>query len=86
MYQSNISINVDVINKDLKGLLDDKSGIILLRSNTPLPVMFLTKSQKRNTKEKACKEKKKLQLQTPSGLNEYIVLTFSKKSPEYTPS
>ncbi|GES90443.1 hypothetical protein RCL_jg13538.t1 [Rhizophagus clarus] len=44
MYQSDMSINVDMIDEDLKGLLDDKSGITLSRNNTPLPVIPLTKS------------------------------------------
>ncbi|GBB87575.1 hypothetical protein RclHR1_14020004 [Rhizophagus clarus] len=41
---------------------------------------------KRNAKKKAHKEKQKLQLQTPSGLDEHVVPTFNKESPEYTPS
>ncbi|GBC01098.1 hypothetical protein RclHR1_40690001, partial [Rhizophagus clarus] len=41
---------------------------------------------KRSAKKKACKEKQKLQLQTPSRLDEHVEPTFSTKSPEYTPS
>ncbi|GBC08174.1 hypothetical protein RclHR1_07950001 [Rhizophagus clarus] len=39
-----------------------------------------------HAKKKARKEKQKLQLQSPSGLDEYVVPTFSKESSEYTPS
>ncbi|GBB86939.1 hypothetical protein RclHR1_01340006 [Rhizophagus clarus] len=53
---------------------------------TPIPVTPLTKFQKQSAKKKACKEKQKLQLQTPSGLDEHVVSTFSKEFPEYTPS
>ncbi|GBB84012.1 hypothetical protein RclHR1_10650012 [Rhizophagus clarus] len=70
--------------------LDDVDDELLAtppRNITPIPVTPLTKSQKRSAKKKARKEKKKgLQLQTPSGLDEQIVPTFSAESPEYTPS
>ncbi|GBC02134.1 hypothetical protein RclHR1_04470013 [Rhizophagus clarus] len=41
---------------------------------------------KRSAKKKARKEKQKLQLQSPSGLDEQVVFTFSMESLEYTPS
>ncbi|GBC03522.1 hypothetical protein RclHR1_05170012 [Rhizophagus clarus] len=76
-----MSINVDEIDEDLKGLLDDESSATSPRNNTPLPI-----TQKMNAKKKAYKEKKKiLQLQTPSELDEQVVPTFSAKSPEYIP-
>ncbi|GBB96594.1 hypothetical protein RclHR1_27910001 [Rhizophagus clarus] len=85
MHQSDMSINIDVINEDLKGLLDDESDTTSLCNNTPLLIILLIKSQKRNAKKKVCKEKKKtLQLQTSSGLDEKVVPTFSAESPEYT--
>ncbi|GBC03399.1 hypothetical protein RclHR1_00510030 [Rhizophagus clarus] len=89
IHQSDMSINIDKIDKDLKELLDDnnESNATPLYNNTPLPVMLLIKFQKRNAKKKACKEKKKmLQLQTPFGLNEQIVFTFNAESFEYTSS
>ncbi|GBC06140.1 hypothetical protein RclHR1_06640018 [Rhizophagus clarus] len=87
IYQSDISINVNEIDEDLKGLLDDESDIIPSCNNTPLYITLLTKFQKRSAKKKTCKKKKKtLQLQTPSGLNKQVVSTFSAKSLEYTPS
>ncbi|GBB97805.1 hypothetical protein RclHR1_30720001 [Rhizophagus clarus] len=87
IHQSDMSINVDEIDEDLKELLDDESDVTPSRNNTPLSVTSLTKSQQRNAKKKVCKEKKKmLQLQTPSGLDEKIVPTFSTESPEYTSS
>ncbi|GBB98228.1 hypothetical protein RclHR1_31760001 [Rhizophagus clarus] len=69
--------------------LDDADDILVStppRNVTPIPVMPLTKSQKRSAKKKARKEKQKLQLKTPSGLDEQVVPTFSTESPEYTPS
>ncbi|GBC06411.1 hypothetical protein RclHR1_06800015 [Rhizophagus clarus] len=86
MHQSDMSINVNMIDEDLKSLLDDESGAIPSRNNTPLPVTFLTKSQKNSAKKKACKERQKLQLQTPSGLDEQVASTFNTESPKYTPS
>ncbi|GBC06184.1 hypothetical protein RclHR1_06670024 [Rhizophagus clarus] len=87
MHQSDMSINVNEIDENLKGLLDDESGTIPLYNNTPLPVTLLTKSQKRSAKKKACKKKKKvLQLQIPSGLDEKVVFIFNAESSEYTPS
>ncbi|GBC08617.1 hypothetical protein RclHR1_08260004 [Rhizophagus clarus] len=71
-----------MIDEDLK----DESDAIPPRNNTPLPVTPLTKSQKRSAKKKTCKERQKLQLQTPSRLDKHVVLTFSTESPEYTPS
>ncbi|GBB92755.1 hypothetical protein RclHR1_02050028 [Rhizophagus clarus] len=54
MHQSDMLINVDMIDGDLKGLLDDESlSATFPRNNTPLPVTSLTKSQKRNAKKKA---------------------------------
>ncbi|GBB99825.1 hypothetical protein RclHR1_03650001 [Rhizophagus clarus] len=41
---------------------------------------------KRSAKKKTCKERQKLQLQTPSGLDEQVVPTFSTESPKYTSS
>ncbi|GBB95564.1 hypothetical protein RclHR1_25650003 [Rhizophagus clarus] len=81
-----MSINIDMIDEDLKGLLDDKLSATLLRNNTSLSVILLTKSQKRSAKKKVCKERQKLHLQTPSRLDEQVVPTFSAESPEYTPS
>ncbi|GBB88112.1 hypothetical protein RclHR1_14620012 [Rhizophagus clarus] len=82
-----MSINIDKIDEDLKGLLDDELSTISLHNNTPLPVTLLSKSQKKNAKKKVCKEKKKtLQLQTPFRLDEKVVFTFSAESSEYIPS
>ncbi|GBB89481.1 hypothetical protein RclHR1_16180007 [Rhizophagus clarus] len=86
MHQSDASINVEVLNTNSIGSLDDEILATPPRNITPIPVTPLTKSQKRSAKKKACKERQKLQLQTPSGLDEHVVPTFSKESPEYTPS
>ncbi|GBB87909.1 hypothetical protein RclHR1_01440024 [Rhizophagus clarus] len=89
MHQSDTSMNFDVFNTNSIGSLDDVDDELLTtppRKITPIPVTPLTKSQKQSAKKKACKEKQKLQLQTPSGLDEYVVPTFSTESPEYTPS
>ncbi|GBC08184.1 hypothetical protein RclHR1_07950011 [Rhizophagus clarus] len=64
--------------------VDDELLATLPCNITPIPVTPLTKSQKRSAKKKAHKEKQKLQLLTPSGLDEHKVPTFSKESPEYT--
>ncbi|GBB90543.1 hypothetical protein RclHR1_17530001 [Rhizophagus clarus] len=80
-----MSINVNIIDEDLKGLLDDESDITPPHNNTPLSIMFLIKFQTRNTKKKARKEKKKmLQLQFPFGLDKQVVPIFSTESSEYT--
>ncbi|GBB88889.1 hypothetical protein RclHR1_01550023 [Rhizophagus clarus] len=60
IYQSDMSINVDEIDENLKGLLDNELNVTFSRNNTLLPVMFLTKFQKKSAKKKACKEKKKV--------------------------
>ncbi|GBB86358.1 hypothetical protein RclHR1_12790003 [Rhizophagus clarus] len=90
MHQSDTSMNFDVSDTNSVGSLDDVDDELLAtppRNITPIPVTPLTKSQKRSAKKKARKEKKKaLQLQSPSGLDEQIVPTFSAESPEYTPS
>ncbi|GBC05633.1 hypothetical protein RclHR1_06330003 [Rhizophagus clarus] len=86
MHQSDASMNFDVLDTKLIGSLDDKLLATPPHNITPIPVMPLTKSQKRSAKKKARKEEQKLQLQTPSGLDEHIVPTFSTGSPEYTPS
>ncbi|GBC05038.1 hypothetical protein RclHR1_00600001 [Rhizophagus clarus] len=90
MHQSDTSMNFDAPDTNSVGSLDDVDDELLatpLRNITPNPVTPLTKSQKRSAKKKARKEKKKvLQLQTPSGLDEKVVPTFSAKSPEFTPS
>ncbi|GBB88562.1 hypothetical protein RclHR1_01510013 [Rhizophagus clarus] len=86
MYQSDASMNFDMLDADYIRSLDDSSGTILLRNVTPIFVTHLTKSQKRSAKKRTRKEKQKLQLQTPSGLDEQVVPTFSIESPEYTPS
>ncbi|GBC07705.1 hypothetical protein RclHR1_07640003 [Rhizophagus clarus] len=90
MHQSDTSMNFDVFDTKSIGSLDDVNDELLAtppRNVTPIPVTLLTKSQKRSAKKKARKEKKKaLQLQTPSGLDERVVPTFSTESPEYTPS
>ncbi|GBB89467.1 hypothetical protein RclHR1_16160003 [Rhizophagus clarus] len=87
MHQSDMSINVDVLDTNSIGSFDDEILATPPRNTTPIPVTPLTKSQKRSAKKKARKEKKKaLQLQTPSGLNEKVVPTFSAESPEYTSS
>ncbi|GBB91508.1 hypothetical protein RclHR1_18830008 [Rhizophagus clarus] len=86
MYQSDVSMNFDVLDTNSIGSLDDELLATPPRNVTPIPVTSLTKSQKRSTKKKARKEKQKLQLQTPSGLDEQVVPTFSKESPEYIPS
>ncbi|GES92775.1 hypothetical protein RCL_jg22050.t1 [Rhizophagus clarus] len=52
MYQSDMLININEIDKDLKGLLDNKLGTTPLRNNTPLPITFLTKFQKGMLKKK----------------------------------
>ncbi|GBB84259.1 hypothetical protein RclHR1_10890006 [Rhizophagus clarus] len=90
MHQSDTSMNFDVPDTNSVGSLDDVDDELLAtppRNITPIPVTPLTKSQKRSAKKKARKEKKKaLQLQSPSGLDEQLVPTFSAESPEYTPS
>ncbi|GBB92976.1 hypothetical protein RclHR1_20940002 [Rhizophagus clarus] len=86
MHQSDMSINIDMIDEDLKGLLDDESDTTPPYNVTPIPVTLLTKSQKKSAKKKVRKEKQKLQLQTFSGLDKHIVFTFSIESSEYTPS
>ncbi|GBB95152.1 hypothetical protein RclHR1_02490007 [Rhizophagus clarus] len=89
MYQSDTSMNFDVFDANSIGSLDDVVDESLAtppRNIIPIPVTLLTKSQKQSAKKKTCKEKQKLQLQTPSGLDEHVVPTFSKESPEYTPS
>ncbi|GBC06316.1 hypothetical protein RclHR1_06760011 [Rhizophagus clarus] len=86
MHQSDASMNFDVFNINSIGSLDDVDELLATppRNITPIPVTPLTKSQKRSAKNKAYKEKQKLQLQSPSGPDEQIVLTFSTESPEYT--
>ncbi|GBC07632.1 hypothetical protein RclHR1_00760002 [Rhizophagus clarus] len=87
MHQSDTSMNFDGSDTNSVELFDDEILATPPRNVTPIPVTPLTKSQKRSAKKKARKEKKKgLQLQTPSGLNEQTVPTFSAESPEYTPS
>ncbi|GBB89356.1 hypothetical protein RclHR1_01600028 [Rhizophagus clarus] len=86
MHQSDASMNFDIFDANSIGSLDDELLAILSYITTPIPVMPLTKSQKRSAKKKACKEKQKLQLQSPSGLDEQVVPTFSTESPEYIPS
>ncbi|GBB87597.1 hypothetical protein RclHR1_14070004 [Rhizophagus clarus] len=90
MHQSDTLMNFDVPDTNSVGSLDDVDDELLAtppRNITPIPVTPLTKSQKQNAKKKAHKEKKKaLQLQSPSGLDEQTVPTFSAESPEYTPS
>ncbi|GBB88309.1 hypothetical protein RclHR1_14880003 [Rhizophagus clarus] len=84
MHQSDTSINFDVLDTNSIGSLEDDILITLPHNITPVPVMLLTKSQKQSAKKMARKEKQKLQLQTPSGLNEQVVPTFSTESSEYT--
>ncbi|GBC03433.1 hypothetical protein RclHR1_05120003 [Rhizophagus clarus] len=84
MHQSDALMNFDVFNTNSIESLDDDLIATPSYNTTPIPVMPLTKSQKRSAKKKACKEKQKLQLQTPSGLDEQVVPTFSTISPEYT--
>ncbi|GBB83730.1 hypothetical protein RclHR1_01040035 [Rhizophagus clarus] len=82
-------MNFDVFDTNLIGSLDDVNDVLVStppHKVTPIPVTPLTKSQKRSAKKKARKEKQKLQLQTLTGLDERVVPTFSKESPEYTPS
>ncbi|GBB95356.1 hypothetical protein RclHR1_25140003 [Rhizophagus clarus] len=90
MHQSDTSMNFDGFDTKSIGSLDGVDDVLLAtppRNITPIPVTPLTKSQKRSAKKKARKEKKKaLQLQTPFGLDERVMSTFSKESPEYTPS
>ncbi|GBC09431.1 hypothetical protein RclHR1_08860004 [Rhizophagus clarus] len=88
MHQSDASINFDVFDANSIRSLDDVDDSLATpsRNVTPVPVTLLTKSQKRSAKKKAHKERQKLQLQTPSGLDEQVVPTFSKESPEYIPS
>ncbi|GBB84359.1 hypothetical protein RclHR1_10980011 [Rhizophagus clarus] len=89
MHQSDMSMNFDVFDTNSIGSLDDVDDELLAtppRNITPNPITSLTKSQKRSAKKKARKEKQKLQLQTPSRLDEHVMPTFSKESPEYTPS
>ncbi|GBB86610.1 hypothetical protein RclHR1_00130051 [Rhizophagus clarus] len=86
IYQSDVLINFDVLDTSLIGSLDDNLVITPPCNTTPIPVIPLTKSQKRSAKKKARKERQMLQLQTPSGLDEQVVPTFSTESPEYTPS
>ncbi|GBB87743.1 hypothetical protein RclHR1_14220002 [Rhizophagus clarus] len=88
MHQSDTSMNFDVFDTKSIGSLDDVDDELLAtspRNITPIPVTPITKSQKRSAKKKTRKKKQKLQLQTPSELDERKVPTFSKKSPEYTP-
>ncbi|GBC04373.1 hypothetical protein RclHR1_05650001 [Rhizophagus clarus] len=81
----------DVI-ADFMFILINRSLVFLLSSIIPLDpealeLFLLTHDDKRRSaKKKARKKKQKLQLQTPSGLDERKVPTFSKESPEYTPS
>ncbi|GBB96399.1 hypothetical protein RclHR1_27430002 [Rhizophagus clarus] len=89
MHQLDTSMNVDVVDTNSIGSLDDADDVLVStppRNVIPIPVTPLTKSQKRSAKKKARKEKQKLQLKTPSGLDEHVVPTFSTESPEYTPS
>ncbi|GBC10361.1 hypothetical protein RclHR1_09560015 [Rhizophagus clarus] len=88
MHQLDASMNFDVFDTNSIELLDDVDELLatLPHNITPIPVTFLTKSQKRSAKKKARKKKQKLQLQSPSGLDEQVVLTFSIESSEYTPS
>ncbi|GES79791.1 hypothetical protein RCL_jg23499.t1 [Rhizophagus clarus] len=51
MHQSDISINVDVIDEDLQGLLGDSPDTTFLRNNTPVLITLLAKSQNRNAKK-----------------------------------
>ncbi|GBB97803.1 hypothetical protein RclHR1_30700001 [Rhizophagus clarus] len=87
MHQSDASINFDVFDTNLIGSLDDVDELLATppRNITPIPITPLTKFQKKNAKKKARNEKQKLQLQSPSGLDEQVVPTFSMESPEYTP-
>ncbi|GBC00193.1 hypothetical protein RclHR1_03780022 [Rhizophagus clarus] len=85
MYQSDALINFDVLDTNLIESLDDNLLVTPQCNITLIPVTLLTKSQKRSAKKKACKEKQKLQLHTPSGLDEQVVPTFSTKFSEYTP-
>ncbi|GBB84262.1 hypothetical protein RclHR1_01090001 [Rhizophagus clarus] len=86
MHQSDTLMNFDVLDTSSIGSLDNELLVTLPRNITPVPVTPLTKSQKRSAKKTARKEKQKLQLQTPSGLDECVVPTFSTESPGYTPS
>ncbi|GBB92699.1 hypothetical protein RclHR1_20440002 [Rhizophagus clarus] len=89
MHQSDTLMNFDVFDINSISSLDDMDDVLVItpsRNITPISVTPLTKSQKRNAKKKARKEKQKLQIQTSSGLDEYVVPTFSKESPEYTSS
>ncbi|GBC02911.1 hypothetical protein RclHR1_04890022 [Rhizophagus clarus] len=86
MHQSDMLMNFDVLDTKSIGSLDNKLLVTPPHNTTPVPVTPLTKSQKRSAKKKACKEKQKLQLQTPSELDEHVVPTFSTGSPEYTSS
>ncbi|GBB94857.1 hypothetical protein RclHR1_24290002 [Rhizophagus clarus] len=81
-----MSINFDVLDTNSIESLDEELLATPPRNIIPIPVTPLTKSQKRSAKKKACKEKQKLQLQTPFGLDKQVVSTFSTESPEYTPS
>ncbi|GBB97676.1 hypothetical protein RclHR1_30340001 [Rhizophagus clarus] len=82
------SINFDIFDTNSIGSLDDvdESRAIPPCNITPVIVTPLTKSQKQSAKKKARKERQKLQLQTPSGLDEQVVPTFNIESSEYTPS
>ncbi|GBC00095.1 hypothetical protein RclHR1_37440001 [Rhizophagus clarus] len=84
MHQSDMSINVDMLDTNSIGSFDDEILATPPRNITPVPVTPLTKSQKRSAKKKARKEKQKLQLQTPSQPDEQAVPTFSTESSEYT--
>ncbi|GET01153.1 hypothetical protein RCL_jg18883.t1 [Rhizophagus clarus] len=52
-------INVDEIDGDLQGLLDNNSDATPSHNNTSLPITSLTKSQKRNAKKKAIRKRRK---------------------------
>ncbi|GBB88708.1 hypothetical protein RclHR1_15280002 [Rhizophagus clarus] len=72
MHQSDALMNFDVFDTNLIGSLNNVDELLVTfpRNITPIPVTSLTKSQKRSAKKKVCKEKQKLQLQSPFGLNE----------------
>ncbi|GBC01153.1 hypothetical protein RclHR1_04090004 [Rhizophagus clarus] len=59
MHQSDASINFDVFDTNLIGSLDDVDELLVTppRNITPIPVMPLTKSQKRSAKKKTRNEK-----------------------------
>ncbi|GBB91260.1 hypothetical protein RclHR1_18420002 [Rhizophagus clarus] len=88
MHQSDVSMNFDVFDTNSIESLDDINKLLTTpsRNITFIPVTLLTKSQKKSAKKKAHKKKQKLQLQSPSGLDEQVVPTFNMESSEYTPS